>query len=149
MFVISIDSTKKPSGMIAGWNMKCSIAPPLFAVSLSKKSHTAKLIKKSKEFVIAVPNKGLEKELVLFGSTKGNVVDKFKISGLETVKAHKIKSPLIKDATINMECKLRKTVDSGDHIIFIGEVLVSHINKNKKVLLNVKKVNGKRIFKEF
>jgi len=44
VFVLSIDENNKPSGMIAGWNMKCSSNPPLFAVALSKKGNTQKLI---------------------------------------------------------------------------------------------------------
>ena len=31
VFVLSVDDSYRPSGMIAGWNMKCSIDPPLFA----------------------------------------------------------------------------------------------------------------------
>ncbi len=50
VFVISVDSEGKPSGMIAGRNMKCSKNPALFAVALSKKGYTHKLIKQSKEF---------------------------------------------------------------------------------------------------
>jgi flavin reductase (DIM6/NTAB) family NADH-FMN oxidoreductase RutF len=149
VFVISIDNNGKPSGMIAGWNMKCSMKPPLFAVSLSKKGHTHKLIQQSKEFVIAVPNKKLEESLLLFGSKHGNEIDKFAESKIKTSKAKFVKSPLIKKATINFECKLFKKVDSGDHIIFIGKILASYANKDKKVLLNMKKMDGKRVFKEF
>lgn len=149
VFVISVDKNGRPNGMIAGWNMKCSSKPHMFAVSLWKKGNTHKLIRQSKEFVIAVPNKKLEKEVEFFGSKHGNKIDKFKKTKVETAKAKYVKSPLIKNATINFECKLEKEVDSGDHIIFIGRVLTAHINKNKKVLLNIKKVNRKRIFKEF
>jgi len=149
VFVISIDKNESPSGMVAGWNMKCSFEPPLFGVALSKRSSTHKLIQESKEFVIAVPNKELEKEVVFFGSTHGDKVDKFKETKIETEKAKYVKSPLIKQATINLECKLEKEVDSGDHIIFIGRILASYVNKNKKVLLNMKREKGKRIFQEF
>ena len=45
--------------MIAGWCMKCSLEPPMYAVSLSKKGNTRRLISKSEEFIIAVPNKTL------------------------------------------------------------------------------------------
>ena len=149
VFVISVDEHGRPSGMIAGWNMKCSIEPALFAVSLSKKGHTHKLIQQSKEFVVAVPNKELEKEVIFFGTAHGNETDKFNETGIETAKSSFIKSPLIKKATINFECVLEKEVDSGDHIIFIGKILKSYINRDKKVLLNMKKVDGNRVFKEF
>jgi len=149
VFVISVEKTGKPSGMVAGWNMKCAWNPDLFAVALSKRGYTHKLIHQSKEFVIAVPNKKLEKAVELFGITHGNKVDKFRRTGIKTLKAKYLKSPLLKDATINLECKLYKEVDAGDHIIFIGKILVAHINPNKKILMVFKKVNGKRTYKEF
>lgn len=148
VFVISVDSEGKPNGMIAGWNMKCSSEPPLFSVSLSKKGNTHKLIRQSKEFVVAVPNKELEDEVRFFGSTHGNKINKFDKTKIETEKAKFIKSPLIKKATINFECKLEKEINAGDHIIFIGRILTSYINKDKKVLFNIKKIDGKRIFGE-
>lgn len=149
VFVISIDENGKPSGMVAGWHMKCSMEPPLFAVSLQKKGHTHKLIRESKEFVIAVPNEELEKEVIFFGSTHGDEVDKFKESGIETEEPKYLDTPLIKKATINFECSLEKEVDSGDHIIFIGRILAAYINKDKKVLFNMMKIENNRIFKEF
>ncbi len=149
VFVISVDKDDNPNGMVAGWNMKCSMEPPLFAVSLSKKNNTHKLIHQSKEFVIAVPNKGLEKEVKFFGSHKGKEVDKFKATKIETAKAKFIKPPLLKRATLNFECKLVKEVDAGDHIIFIGKILAAYWNKGKKVLFNTGRVGDKRIFKEF
>ena len=149
VFVISVNKEGKPSGMICGWSTKCSRNPGLFAVVLRKKGYTQKLIRESKEFVIAVPNKFLEKEVKLFGSVSGRDVDKFKESKIETERAEFIKSPLIKNATLNFECKLYKEVDSSDHIMFIGEILASYINEGKKILFNLKKVSGDRIFEEF
>jgi flavin reductase (DIM6/NTAB) family NADH-FMN oxidoreductase RutF len=150
VFVISVDELGKANEMIAGWNIKCSNDPPLFAVSLSKRGNTHKLIRKSKEFVIAVPNKSLIKEVEFFGSHHGNEVDKFEETKIETVKSKFVKSPLIKNATINFECKLNKEIDAGDHIILIGEVLISYANKNARgVLFNLGKIDGKRVLKEF
>jgi flavin reductase (DIM6/NTAB) family NADH-FMN oxidoreductase RutF len=149
VFVISINREGKPSGMIAGWNMKCSMDPPLFAVSLSKKGYTHRLIRESREFVIAVPNKELEDALVQFGSTHGNDIDKFCETGVKTEKPETVRTPLLSNATLNYECKLFKEVDSGDHIIFIGRVVAAQINRGKKVLFNMKKVDGIRVFEEF
>jgi len=147
--VISVEKNGRPSGMTAGWHMKCSSDPPLIAVTLSKKGYTHKLIMESKEFVIAVANKELEKEIIYFGGKHGDEVDKFKETGIETEKSKFIKPPLIKKATINFECRLEKEVEAGDHIIFIGRILASYINKEKKVLLNMKTIGDKRIFEEF
>jgi flavin reductase (DIM6/NTAB) family NADH-FMN oxidoreductase RutF len=135
--------------MVAGWNMRCSRVPPLLAVSLQKRGHTHKLIRQSREFVVAVPNKGLEREVRFFGSAHGNEVDKFKETGIATEKAKFLKSPLLKKATINFECKLEKEVEAGDHIIFVGRVLAARVSKNKGVLMNMGWKEGERVFEEF
>jgi len=87
--------------------------------------------------------------LNFFGSCHGDKVDKFKESKIKTQKAKYIKSPLINDATINFECELEKSLDSGDHMIFVGRILASYINRDKKVLLNTKRVGDKRVYEEF
>jgi len=146
IFVIS--GGNKPNGMIAGWHMRCSMDPPLFAVSLKNNKNTHKLIRESKEFVVAVANKELEKELLFFGSRTGKDVDKFKETGIEIVKGKSVKSPLIKKATINYECVLVDEVEAGDHIIFIGKIVHSYLNKGK-ILFNMRKEEGVRVFEEF
>ncbi len=148
VFVLSVDGRGRPNGMIASMTTKCSNTPPMIAVAISNEGHTHKLIRQSKEFVIAVPNKALEKEVEYFGSTHSNEVDKFKETKLATVPAKHLKTPLIKDATVNFECKLISETPAGNHILFIGEVLASYVN-DKKVLLNFGKVDGKRKFEEF
>lgn len=149
VFVITIDEDENPAGMVAGWNMKASMDPPMFAVSISKKYHTHKLIRKSKEFVIAVANRSLENEVRFFGSTHGNEVDKFKETGLQTETSQFITSPLIKNATVNFECELVSETDAGDHVIFLGKILAAYTNPEKNTLFNIKTVNGERVFGEF
>jgi flavin reductase (DIM6/NTAB) family NADH-FMN oxidoreductase RutF len=148
VFVISVDKKGKPNGMIAGWKTRCSWEPPLFAVSLSKEGNTHRLIRQSREFVVAVPNKGLEKEVRFFGSRNGAKIDKFLATGIETEKAKFIKSPLVRRATINFECKLQKEVNCGDHVMFIGRIVAVYVNKNKKILFNLGINKGKMAFKE-
>ena len=150
VFVISFDSkNNRPSGMIAGWSMKCSSDPHMFAVAIWKQNYTYKLIENVKEFVIAVPNKKLQKYIEIFGTKHGDKVDKFTLSKISTAKSKFVKIPLLRDATVNLECKLEKEIEVGDHSIFIGKVLASHINENEGILLNMGKKNGRRVFQEF
>ncbi|MEM4259692.1 MAG: flavin reductase family protein [Candidatus Woesearchaeota archaeon] len=149
VFVISVDKEGKPNGTVTKCFMKCSNEPRMLAISLAKEGNTYNLIAQSKEFIVAVPNKELEPELDFFGTMKGAEIDKFKATKIKTEPARTIKSPLISDATINFECRLESQLDAGDHIILFGRVLASYINKDKKVLLCIRKDEGKRIFEEF
>ena len=146
VFVLSVDKKRKPSGMICSWHMKCSETPPLFAVSLWKQGNTQKLIKESKEFVIAVANKELEKEVRIFGYTSGASVNKFEKTKIKTVPSKYIKTPLLKEATINFECRLEKTVDAGECYVFIGKIVNAYA-QNKKILFSYKK-KGKHAFND-
>jgi len=151
VFVIADDrSLRRPSGMIAGWSMKCSREPPLYAVSLSKEGYTGKLIRDTGEFVVAVPNKELEPAIRVFGRNRGDAIDKFKESGIKTRNAKIVSAPLLEDATINLECVLEKEVDSGDHTIFIGRVVAAYHNPEKKFMVNIGNTpEGWYEFKEF
>jgi flavin reductase (DIM6/NTAB) family NADH-FMN oxidoreductase RutF len=148
VFVIAKDKNQT-SGMVCAWQARCSYDPPMFVISLSKRGHTHKLIRNSKEFTIAVPNKDLIKEVEFFGSTHGDKVDKFKETQIKTEPAKEIGAPLLTDATINFECKLVKEVDLKNNILCIGQVVAAHVNEDKKVLLCVDKKDGKRVFNEF
>jgi flavin reductase (DIM6/NTAB) family NADH-FMN oxidoreductase RutF len=147
VFVIS-SLNKKPNGMICSWWSKISDDPAIIAVSLWKKGNTHKLIIKSKEFVVAVPNKSLEKELMFFGSNHGHKIDKFEKTKIKSEKAKFVDVPLISDATFNFECKLIKKLVFGEMVVFFGKVAAAYQNKKKKVLVHTRTANNKRVFEE-
>lgn len=45
------------------------------------------------------------------------------------MKAKIVKSPIIKECVAHLECKLSQQVTTGDHTIFVGEILVAYANK--------------------
>lgn len=149
VFVLALHPDGRPTGMAAGWSMKCSNDPAMYCAALWKGGYTHTLIRNNKEFVIAVPNKPLAGVLEYFGSTHGNETDKFRESGVATVPATRVKVPLLADATINLECRLHAEVETGNHYLFIGEVVAAHHNAGKKILLNMRRESGKRVFEEF
>jgi flavin reductase (DIM6/NTAB) family NADH-FMN oxidoreductase RutF len=69
---------------------------------------------------------------LFFGSKSGREIDKFAEFECETEPAVEIDSLLLADAVANFECKLESQVSTGDHIIFIGRVVCSHVNSEPK-----------------
>ena len=146
-FIISIDKNGNPSGMVADWTTQVSHDPPLLLITIKKTSNTCKLIKESKEFVLAIANNELKKVIPIFASSNSN---KFKESNIKTFKSNKTNVPLLSDATMNFVCKVENELEAGDHILFIGKVIEAFHDKNKKFLINLGRGNdNKRIFKEF
>jgi len=129
VLVVSVDAQRKVDVMPAGWAMIVSGKPPMFAVAVGHTRYTHELIEKGKEFVIAFPSPGMEAATLYCGTHSGRDVDKIAETALQTASAKRVKTPLIKGAVINLECRLDSATRSGDHTIFVGEVLASHIEE--------------------
>ena len=139
VLVVSIDKAGKANLMPAGWQMRTSFNPPMFAVSIGKTRYTHRLISEQKEFVVAYPGEGMENVIEFCGSCSGKNVDKFKECEIKTEKAKFVSPPLLQDARANFECKLIKSLETGDHTIFVGQVVAAYENKDKKkILLNMR-----------
>jgi flavin reductase (DIM6/NTAB) family NADH-FMN oxidoreductase RutF len=64
---------------------------------------------KTQECVIAIPTVNLINEVVKIGNCSGKDVDKFETFHLTKVQAKTVKVPLLKEALVNIECKVYDT----------------------------------------
>jgi flavin reductase (DIM6/NTAB) family NADH-FMN oxidoreductase RutF len=125
---IARDDNGKANPVTLGWTMITSGSPPMMAIALAHKRYTAKAIRHSKCFTIAYPSKDMADEVMLFGTNSGRDMDKLEAAGSSYCSAEKIDSVLLEEATANFECVLENEIVTGDHIVFIGKVVASHIN---------------------
>jgi flavin reductase (DIM6/NTAB) family NADH-FMN oxidoreductase RutF len=125
VLVTSVDFAGKPNIITLAWTCILSMNPFMVGISVGPKRHSHKLIKESKEFVINLPTIELKEACMLCGTKSGRSVDKFKETGLTPVKSDKVSAPRIKECYAWLECKLVNSVDTGDHTLFVGEVVAS------------------------
>ena len=126
---IAKDADGKCNPVTVGSVMYASAGPHMFAVSLFPTHHTTAAIRHSGEFVIALPSEHQAEETMLYGTRSGRDTDKFALTKAKTESAHKIDCVLLSDAVSNYECRLVDEVKIGDHIVFAGEVVCSHVNE--------------------
>jgi len=128
VMVSSGDGKKKNIASIA-WATPVSSDPPLVAVAVAKGHYSTKLIQETKEFVINVPSADIVQKVKDCGSVHGDEADKFEKFGLTPAKGKKVRAPLIKECYAQLECRVVQAPLTGDHVLFIGEVLSSSINE--------------------
>ena len=109
-----------------GWSMITSHQPPMMAVSIGNTRYSHELLSGSDEFVLAFPGRNMAREALYCGTHSGRNVDKIAETGLKLVSGNKIGVPLLKQAVANFEMKLVGRLTTGDHTIFVGEVVESH-----------------------
>ena len=60
-------------------------------------------------------------------------MDKLAVRATPTQPASKIDGVLLADAVANFECELESDLATGDHVIFVGRVVASHVNEDEGV----------------
>ena len=124
--VTSVSEEGKPNIVTLAWNCPVSQNPPMVAFCITPKRYSYELISKTKEFVVNIPPPELKEQALTCGRNSGRDMDKFAETGLTPEKAELVKPPLIKECPVSIECKLVKTVETGDHVIVIGEAVKVH-----------------------
>lgn len=132
VLAVSADEHGKANIIALGWKMNTSGYPPMVAIAVGKSRYSHKLISEGKEFVFSVPGEDLWEEVLYCGTHSGKDVDKFKETGLTPKPASKVKPPLIEECLVNLECKLVGQLDTGDHSIFVGEIVETWVSNEKK-----------------
>ena len=126
---IARDANGKCNPITLGWTMITSGSPPMMAVSIGLTRYSLEVFRHAKEFVVAMPSERQEDQTLLFGTRSGRDCDKFAEAGTALQPAAKIDCVLMSEAVANFECRLVGELETGDHVIFVGEVVCSHANE--------------------
>lgn len=129
VLVSCVDRAGKANVITLAWSMPASILPPMVAIGIAPGRYSHQLIEETKEFVVNIPTMDFLKETLLCGRITGREYDKFKEARLTPLPAKMVQPPIIKECVAHLECKLRQQISTGDHTIFIGDVLMTYANE--------------------
>lgn len=132
--LITSADNKKKNVMTAEWFMRTSFNPPLVAISIGKTRYSHGLIKNQGEFVLAFPNSRMVKDMLICGTKSGRDTDKFEETNLVPKEGAVVKAPLIENCVLNLECKIINSLETGDHTIFVGEIVAAHEGEGEILL---------------
>jgi flavin reductase (DIM6/NTAB) family NADH-FMN oxidoreductase RutF len=125
--VTSKTSDGKNNIMSVAWIIPVSVNPPLLAMSIRPNRYSYEIIKETKEFVVNIPTFDMAKAITFCGRRTGRQFNKFKETQLTPRKARTVKAPIIEECVAHLECKLWKTIKTGDHDLFLGEILAAYV----------------------
>ena len=132
VIAIAKDKNGKANPITLGWTMIVSHKPAMMAIAIASTHYSVETIRQSKCFTIAYPSSEMADTVLFFGSKSGRDIDKFAESDCQTCPAKEIDSVLLAEATANFECVLESETVAGDHIIFVGKIICSHVNTETK-----------------
>ncbi|MBI4297004.1 MAG: flavin reductase family protein [Chloroflexi bacterium] len=129
VMVSCVDSNGKPNIITIAWAGVVNSTPPMLSVALRHSRYSYGLIKQTGDFVINIPKEDQAWAADFCGQVSGRDVDKFKEAHLTPIKASLVKSPLIQECPVNLECVVKQRMDLGSHELFWGEVVATHIDE--------------------
>ncbi len=129
--MVSCGTKEKDHNIITiAWTGIVNSEPPMTYVSIRKSRHSHKIIKDSGEFVINIPNENLAFATDYCGVKSGRDLDKFKEQKLTKGKCKFLKTPLIVETPVNLECKVTEIIELPSHDMFLAEIINVNINEN-------------------
>lgn len=132
--MVSCGDMKESNITTIAWTGVINSEPPMIYVSIRPTRKSYEIIKRTREFVINIPDDKLVWEADFCGTKSGKDIDKFEEAKLTKIKAQNIDVPLIEECPINLECKLLEIKELGSHSMFIAEVVA--VNCDEKYILD-------------
>jgi len=101
-----------------------SAAPPLVLICVSKQQRSHEILAAAGGFAVNI----LSAEQSALGGRFAEAPPEERFTGLQCFTA-KTGAPILRGSLAWMDCQLQRAVDSGDHSIFIGEVLAVEVGE--------------------
>lgn len=129
--VTSLDKNGRPNALGVAWATRTFFEPFLITISIDHRRYSHEGIQMHKEFVLNYPNEDQAEAAWICGTKSGRDGDKIKPAGLKLVGSKAVKVPTIDGVTVAFECKVVDQFETGDHTVFVGEVVGTTGNPDK------------------
>ena len=126
--MVTSGTMKQANVMTVAWTGIVNSEPPLTYISVRPSRHSYSIINETKEFVINIANLPLAKACDFCGVKSGRTTNKFKEMNLTLEPCTEVKTPMIKEAPVALECKVIEVKHFGTHDMFLAEIVNVNID---------------------
>lgn len=122
--LISCGSTPEEYNLFtASWSGTICSDPAMCYVSIRPERHSYEIIRRNMEFVINLTTEELARATDWCGVRSGRDYNKFEEMQLTPGPSEKVSAPIVMEAPLSIECRVKEIVPLGTHDMFIAEVL--------------------------
>ena len=122
--LISCGSTPEEYNLFtASWAGTICSDPAMCYVSIRPERHSYEIICRNMEFVINLTTEELARATDWCGVRSGRDYNKFEEMQLTPGPSEKVSAPIVMEAPLSIECRVKEIVPLGTHDMFIAEVL--------------------------
>jgi flavin reductase (DIM6/NTAB) family NADH-FMN oxidoreductase RutF len=131
MYVVTSQHGDERGAFLANWLSQASFDPPLVMVSIERDSHSLPVILGSGRFAVNVLESGQRSLAGHFGKKTRKVGDK--LAGMPHHTGHS-GLPILGDALGYVVCEVAGSLDAGDSVIVLGEIVEATVMREGEPL---------------
>ncbi len=109
--------------LTVAWTGTVCTNPPMCYISLRPERHSYGIIRRTGEFVINLTTEDLARAADWCGVRSGRDCNKFVETGLTPAPGVVVKAPIVAEAPISIECRVKHVYPLGSHDMFLAEVV--------------------------
>ncbi len=128
--MVTVGDMENSNIITVAWTGVVCSYPPRVYVSIRHDRFSYDILRNSGEFVLNLTSENLLPCCDYCGIRSGRDEDKFAEMGLAKEPADFVKTPLIQQSPINLECRVFQTLELGSHDIFLADVLAVHADES-------------------
>ena len=121
LYAVTVAHGGDEHGMTANWVTQAAFEPPMVVVAVENTSKTIGMIRDAHYFVINLLASGQRELAGKLGRSSEQAPHKLK--GIKTKPAPVSKTPVLAEAIGWVECRAVASLPSGDHTLFLGEIV--------------------------
>ena len=130
VMVSTADKEGNSNILTIAWTGTVCTNPPMAYISVRPERYSYHMIKESGEFVINLTTKKLSHATDYCGVRSGRDVDKWKECRLTKGSSSSLEyAPVIEEAPVNIECKVKSIQELGSHHMFLAEVTAVQVDE--------------------
>ena len=120
IFILTAGTGPRATGMLSSWVMQAGFEPPMVSVAVKLGRYVCDWLTQGQPFVLNMVGEGQTDLMKHFA--KGMEPGEPAFEGLELTHCAR-GVPILKDAIGHLECEPVRHIDSGDHRIFLANVV--------------------------
>lgn len=124
--VITTEVNGEVSGMTANAFMSVSLEPKLVLISIDKNAKMINKIQETKKYGISILSEGQKEQSMNFA---GQLQERIEIDFIRVGDM-----PVLNNSLLNLSCNVVGSHETGDHVLFVGEVTEIKINEGDPLL---------------
>lgn len=121
--VTLLDEAGEANAIGVSWVTRTSIEPPMVLISVGHGRYSHNGLMQHPEFVVNYPDAAQKGPAWFCGRNSGRDMDKIAQAGFEVAESRHVQVPTLKEVRVALECKTVSHFTTGDHTVFVGEVL--------------------------